>query len=180
MPFSICLFALVLELEERALQWIDREALASWQCLSENRQKLACKTFLKRYRSRPSKPAKRPIGFQLDLASSPDDQAASLLSQVTSDRRARDLLGNTMFIDRLEIIRRRGLIKGMTKDRIKRVSGKAERLRNQCAHASYSQIFIERERLWDLVEDIHLLMREIVETGRLDEDLPLDEQRVYI
>jgi hypothetical protein len=109
--FRLCLFALTLELEGAALAAAMRHPLASWNALSPGRRAKA-EEIRKRlcsaeHRNRPLMHERAPLG---------------------------PLLATTSFADKGTIVAKTKLLEGWTRDGVKSLFGRAERVRNSCAH----------------------------------------------
>jgi hypothetical protein len=111
--FKLCLFALTLELETTALDLALKDPAASWSVLSEGRKRKAMLAYNERYSRDP------------DAERLPIDQ----------------LLGCTLFIDKGKILRKRRMIAGGPNE-IDSLFGKADRVRNSCAHTDPDKEFV--------------------------------------
>jgi hypothetical protein len=141
LPFRLCLFALTLELEQVALELALLAPRESWEVLSEPRRKKAIEVYQKR-RGKP--PQHNPFD---------------------------ELLSCTMFCDKGTIIWRRKLLPDMSRSRIESIFGKADRVRNACAHTNpeeASVILLERDQLRGFVCDsqavIDLILNRIMKS----------------
>jgi hypothetical protein len=109
--FRLCLFALTLELESAALAAAMRQPLVSWNALSVGRRAKAEKI---RERLRSAEHRNRPA----------TRERASL----------GPLLATTSFVDKGTIVAKTKLLEGWTRDGVESLFGRAERVRNSCAH----------------------------------------------
>jgi hypothetical protein len=150
-PFRVCLFSLMIQLEEEARKLISLDALCNWQALSASRQQKAIDVFNRKNAEEPSR------GFF-------GPSKPVTVADVTNDYRARSVLKETTFIDKGTIIQKQGLVSAMTKSEMKQLFARAERVRNACVHAGtfHSRVMV-REEFWRFVNDIHRILRFIDE-----------------
>jgi len=142
LPFRLCLFALVLQLEQSALGLIAEHPRESWKSLSDQRRRQAETVYEKRYGSAPSK---EPPPFA-------------------------DLLGCTMFCDKGTVLRKRRLLRNVRGNAISEGFGSVEKVRNYCAHttaneACYRDAPIDRERLGGFISDVQQIIDAIKVAG---------------
>jgi len=137
LPFSLCLFALMLRLEDSALTLLQKAPGRSWHALSESRRQQAESVFEKRY------------GHCPDQGQPP----------------FRQLLACTMFCDKGTILRKLELLPHISGKKIREVFGRAERIRNDCAHTGSDEMHgpapLGRGELSGFVSDVHALIDAI-------------------
>lgn len=137
LPFRLCIFALTLQLEDSALKLASTQPRESWEVLSESRRQKAEDVYDKRYGRRP------------DSTHVPLDQ----------------LLGCTAFCDKGTIIKKRRLLPTLSGNKIESVFGRADEVRNACAHTNPDQFqggtVLERENLRDFILQTQSLIDDI-------------------
>jgi hypothetical protein len=144
-PFKVCLFALVMQLEQRSLWLCNQDAEASWESLSEDRRESAIRMGNKRREDLP------PSGLREEadevLRGGPDA-----------------MLGYTMFCDKKTIICKRRLLPNISNSELQRVFDSMESLRNFCAHPdTYEEPFIEPQDLLEQITSCEKVLQAIEE-----------------
>jgi len=138
LPFRLCLLALTFHLEGTALELAVRSPGESWQALSEGRKQKATDIYTSRYGRPPKTEEQEPW---------------------------RGLLGCTSFTDKGTILRKRGLLRGISGEQLESTFARAERVRNSCAHTGSddagSAIVVERTMLRDFIDDMEALIKEL-------------------
>jgi len=137
LPFRLCMFALVLHLEDSALRLVKVSPKESWEALPEGRREKAEIVYETR-RSRAHEPTHLPFA---------------------------DLLESTTFCDKGTIIRKLGLLPDVDEKTLKRIFRRAEEVRNTCAHTglegSLASVPIERTDLAQFIREIKELIERI-------------------
>jgi len=130
LPFRLCLFALTLHLEESALNLLLRSPSQSWKALPRSRQEQAEAVYERRHGHAPDR-ERKPLD---------------------------ELLGCTMFCDKGTMLRKGLPIGGVRKSAIGPLFGRAEKIRNACAHAKAEQGLRDAvpcpRRLYQFIRDV--------------------------
>jgi hypothetical protein len=135
LPARMCIFSLTLEIEQIALDLCKLRPKESWGCLSTARKTKIQNDYKRRH---------------------PD----SNLEEVPYD----DLLNATMFCDKGTILSKSNLLSKETSLLFKRILGKADNIRNACAHTgSESRLpsLLDRNRLHEFFKNCHMLINTV-------------------
>ena len=135
LPASLCIFSLTLEIEQLALDLCKLRPKESWGCLSTTRKTKIQNDYKRRH---------------------PDSNLEKLPYA--------DLLNATMFCDKGTILSKSNLLSKETSLLVKRIFGKADNIRNACAHTgsdSRLPTLLERNRLHEFFKDCHMLINII-------------------
>ena len=135
LPFKLCLFALTLSLEDNALRLLLKSGRESWEALPPNRRNKGEKIYRKRFEQDPS--ADKP----------PYD----------------DLLRCTLFCDKGTILKKRKVLSGTSGNKIESIFGRADKVRNGCAHTRDSSIaaVLGREELYLFIRDVKDIIEKL-------------------
>lgn len=139
LPGRLCLFALVLELEHAALQACLADAARSWGLLSDSRRERAVNAFKFCHPNASLDPL--PL---------------------------RDLLEATMFCDKSSMILKSGRLEGEARKLAEGVFGKADSVRNACAHTSGEDRLprlLDRRRLLEFIRDCQESIKQVRQLG---------------
>lgn len=178
-PFRTSLFGMLIQMEELALDLVCLEPQKSWLALSPKRQEKAREEYAREY----VQEWKKQDMVRHAQPASPHPYARSLpmtdwrTCEIKGNHHSYPLLQRAQFCDKREIIVKRNLLQGLSGTWVNEVFRKAERLRNQCAHSGgFREGIMHGKDLWDLIADVHKLIREIIKAGRLDVRPPPEEQ----
>lgn len=137
LPFSLCMFALVLQLEDSALRLVEVSPTESWGALPAGRRQKAETVYEARHGHAPD-PTRLPFA---------------------------ELLECTTFCDKGTIIRKQSLLPDVDRKTLKAIFGRAERVRNACAHTGQNEtsvsLAVKRTDLVQLIRDIRELVEKI-------------------
>ena len=164
MPFRVCLFALVAELEQLALKLIKQNTLESWNCLADKRKEKAIQTFF----NIPSK--NNLVDKLMGVEYIKNKVKNNIDNNNIDDSDASILLDNTTFIDKNTILKKRNLIPCISNSKIDKIFNKAQTLRDSCAHPkSENDILINKHEYMSIITDIHKLRIEIIKAGKMED-----------
>lgn len=162
-PFLVCLFALTVEVEQASLQLCMKDADASWAKLTKNRQEMAARSSERRHQKMAVPRDDRLMaGNEGDMAE--EQERKNMARAIDAIRkRPESMLEYTCFIDKKEMILKRGLLPNKNKRWLEDVFNAAEEMRNRCAHPDSSgEPFLEEPReLLRRIQDCHELLAEL-------------------